>query len=61
VKKEMAEALAWNRSVASRPTTPNDVRWVTATRYEKMPIDQMSQARGAVTFLIMPAARKNPI
>src|SRR6478752_9439064 len=51
----MAEAVAWNRSVASRPTTPNDVRCATATRYPKIPMVQISQARGAVTPSLCPA------
>src|SRR5688500_9065543 len=45
----MADALAWKRSVASSPTTPKDVRCATATRYPKIPMVQMIQARGAVT------------
>ena len=49
VKKEISAALAWKRSVASRPTTPNEVRWLTATRYAKIPTIQISQARGEVT------------
>ena len=50
MKKEISAAVAWNRSVASRPTTPKEVRWLTATRYANIPTVQMSQARGAVTY-----------
>ncbi len=55
MKKEISAALAWKRSVASRPTTPKEVRWLTATRYAKIPMIQISQARGAVTPLLCPA------
>ncbi len=61
MKKEISAALAWKRSVASSPTTPNEVRWLTATRYAKTPTIQISQARGEVTPPLCPADRKNSI
>ena len=54
----LGAALAWKRSVASRPTTPNEVRWLTATRYAKIPMIQISQARGEVTPPLCPRKEK---
>src|SRR6185312_2394057 len=45
VKADSAEAVASKRSVAASPATPNEVRWVMATRYAKTPAPQTSQAR----------------
>jgi len=56
----MADAVAWNRSVASSPTTPKEVRCATATRYPKIPMVQISQARGAVTSSLCPARARSP-
>jgi hypothetical protein len=57
VARTLAEAS--NRRVASRPETPRDVRWRTATTYAVTPTDQMSQARREdVIAPMVPDARR---